>query len=194
MGAPELLMIRHGESEWNRRGLWQGHADPPLSAAGRAQAASLVAALAEERIDRIEASDLRRARQTAAPLAAAIGLPVHTNPGYRELDLGEWSGLTREQIAQRGDDVFALFQSRAPDAGAPGGETRRAFWARVRAALVSLCERCPDQRVALVAHGGLVYACFPGAEATNASIHRGPADALIATIDEGLASARSDAY
>jgi probable phosphoglycerate mutase len=194
VNPPELLLIRHGESEWNARGLWQGHADPPLSPDGWSQAEALVNALAGEAIDRIEASDLRRARQTAEPLAAARGLAIRTDPLYRELDLGEWSGLTREQILARGDDVFELFVSRSPDAAAPGGESRRQLWDRARSAVASLCERCPGERVAVVTHGGFVYACFPEVDATNASVHRAPADLLLERIECGLGSARSDAY
>jgi broad specificity phosphatase PhoE len=179
---------------WNARGLWQGHADPPLSPQGLRQARGLVRALADERIDRIESSDLRRARQTAAPLAAARGLVLRTDPLYRELDLGEWSGLTGEQIAARGEDVFALFQSRAPEAAAPGGESRSQLRERALRALESLCERCRGERVVVVTHGGFVYTCFPEAEAINASVHRERADVLLERVLAGGGVARTDAY
>ena len=195
MDVPELLLIRHGESEWNALGRWQGQADPGLSELGRRQAAGLVGALAGERIDRLESSDLRRARQTAQAVAMARGLSIRTNPVYRELDLGEWSGLTRDEIAARNEgDVFSLFQSRDPEAAAPGGETRRALQGRAERALVSLIERCPGERVAVVTHGGFVYACFPDVDATNASVHRERADVLLARVRAGLGSARTDAY
>ena len=194
MNPPELLLIRHAESEWNARGLWQGHADPPLSPTGRAQADALVCVLEGEPIDRIESSDLLRARQTAAPLARARGLAVSADPLYRELDLGEWSGLTREQIVERGDGVFQRFLSRSPDASAPAGESRRALWLRARRAVADLCQRCSGERIAIVTHGGFVYACFPDADAANGSIHKGRADEVLERIDRGLGSGRSDAY
>jgi len=194
VSAPELLVIRHGQSEWNRQGLWQGHADPPLSAEGLRQAESLVQTLATESIDRLEASDLRRARQTAAPLAAARGFAVRTDPLYRELDLGEWSGLTGTQIEERGESILDVFQAGSPTAAAPGGESRQQLWARAREALVALCERCPGERVAVVTHGGFVYACFPDVDAANASVHRGPADELLERLERGLGGVRSDAY
>jgi len=186
---PELLVIRHGESEWNTRGLWQGHADPPLSPAGRAQALDLVRSLAGEPIDRIESSDLQRARQTAEPLATDRGLALRTDPLYRELDAGQWSGLTREEIAARGEEVFPRFQSGSPDAAPPGGESRRQLWERVRRALEALCERSRGERVAVVTHGGFVRACFPRLDVPNASIHRAPADVLLARVERALSAA-----
>lgn len=182
-------MIRHGESEWNARGLWQGHADPPLSPAGRAQALALVRSLAGEQIDRIESSDLRRARQTAEPLAVDRGLALRTDPLYRELDSGEWSGLTREQIGARGEQAFSLFLSGSPDAVAPGGESRRQLWQRVCRALEGLCRRRAGERVAVVTHGGFVHACFPEADAPNTSVHRARADVLLARVERVLGGA-----
>lgn len=194
MNPPELVVIRHAQSEWNVRGLWQGHADPPLSATGAGQADALARTLDGEPIDRIESSDLLRARQTAAPLAAARGLVVHTDPLYRELDLGAWSGLTREQIATRGDDVFESFVSRSPDARAPGGESRRALWDRAQRAVEALCRRCPGERVAIVTHGGFVLACFPEAEAHNASVHRARADEILERLAARRGSTSSEVY
>jgi len=184
---PELIVIRHGRSEWNERGRWQGHADPPLSAAGRLQAEELVERLAGTPIDRVEASDLLRARETAAPLARSRGLPVCTDPVYRELGLGEWSGLTREQIEARDEEVLRPFLAGHPDAVPPGGESRRQLWRRAHAAVASLCERYPGERVALVTHGGFVRACFPTAEVENVSVHRGFGDAVLARLARGPA-------
>jgi len=190
---PELLLIRHAESEWNACGRWQGHADPPLSERGRRQAEALARELAAEpigqigRIDRIESSDLLRARETAAPLAAALGMPVRTDPLYRELDLGVWSGLTGDEIRARGDEVYERFTSRQPDARAPEGESRLELWARARASIEALCEGCAGERVVLVTHSGFVRACFPDLQAQNASVHRSRADLLLERLERGLA-------
>jgi len=106
-----LLLIRHAQSEWNAAGRWQGHADPPLSAAGRAQARALVEALAceSERPTRIASSDLQRAREMAELLGLRLGLPVSVDRRYRELDVGEWSGLRRTDIERRDGVLLARF-------------------------------------------------------------------------------------
>ncbi|MEZ4218342.1 MAG: histidine phosphatase family protein [Myxococcota bacterium] len=197
--APELLLIRHAESEWNAIGRWQGHADPPLSAQGRAQALALADALARERVDRLEASDLARARQTADALAARWGVAVRTDAIYRELDLGAWSGLTRAEIEARDAARLAPFDAGHPDARAPGGESRSDLAARARAALESLCARCAGERVAVVTHGGFVRALLPelgrdGAvrhAVANASVHRARADQLLAALRARTAGGRA---
>jgi len=179
---PELLVIRHAESEWNALGRWQGHSDPPLSARGLEQARALAQQLAHERIDRIEASDLARARATAAPLAAQLGAAVRLDAIYRELDLGEWAGLTRAQIEARDAGRLAPFDRGVASARAPGGESRADVARRARAALESLCLRFPNERVAVVTHGGFLRALFPASERrdfANASVHRASAAELL---------------
>lgn len=97
MLATDLLVIRHGQSEWNAVGRWQGHADPALSELGRRQSA--VAALAVGAVDGIISSDLVRAAETAAIIAQHVGVgPVMVDQRLRERDVGEWSGLTRAEI------------------------------------------------------------------------------------------------
>src|SRR5580765_6857553 len=96
-----LVLVRHAESTWNAEGRWQGHADPPLSDAGRAQAEALAEDLAGERFDAVYTSDLARAAQTAEIIARRFGLPAVSDPALREVDVGSWSGLTREEVAAR---------------------------------------------------------------------------------------------
>ncbi len=140
----ELLLVRHGETDWNRERRWQGHADPPLNEAGRAQAAELAAALAGERLDAIYASDLRRAYETAEILGARLGLPVTSDPDLREIDVGSWSGLTREQLAGREWD----------------GETQEAHRKRVLRAVRRVARLHPAGRVLVVTHGGSLRRVF----------------------------------
>lgn len=121
MPPSSLYLVRHAQSTWNAAGRWQGQADPPLSDLGRDQAAQLALAFPELVDAAILSSDLERARETAAPLARRIGTPVVLEPGLRELDVGSWQGLTRDEIAA--DDAAALdlyFQGRA---GWEGGES-----------------------------------------------------------------------
>jgi len=102
-----LILARHGETDWNRENRFQGHADPPLNDLGREQSAALAASLAEERIARIYTSPLRRAAETAEIVAAALGLDVEHVEGLREIDVGAWSGLTRDEIAASFPDKYA---------------------------------------------------------------------------------------
>jgi broad specificity phosphatase PhoE len=133
---PRLIVVRHGRTAWNATGRYQGHADRPLDATGRAQAAGLVPVLAPLRPVRIVTSDLRRARDTAAPLARASGLALHPDPGLREVDVGAWEGLTRAEAAERHPDEMAAWE-RGDDVARGGGETRRAAGVRAADALVA---------------------------------------------------------
>src|SRR3954470_3221171 len=97
-----LLLVRHGESEWNAAGRWQGGADPPLSETGMLQAADAGERLRGTGITAIVASDLKRTTRTAEIIAGVLGIAtVHPEPGLREFDVGEWSGLTRPEIEER---------------------------------------------------------------------------------------------
>src|SRR6476661_9887592 len=89
-----LLLVRHGETDWNADGRLQGHTDRPLSDFGRRQARQLAEELAEEKLDAIYASDLSRARETAEIVGVRLGLGVVIDPGLREKDWGTWEGLT----------------------------------------------------------------------------------------------------
>jgi broad specificity phosphatase PhoE len=121
-----LLLVRHAESEWNAMGRWQGHADPPLSDTGRAQAASAAARL-DGSVNAVVSSDLRRARETAETIADALGVgPVSVDAGLREIDVGEWTGLTNAEIEERWPGLLDRWRAGALDA-IPGGETRAAF-------------------------------------------------------------------
>ncbi len=139
----EILLARHGETDWNREGRFQGHADPPLNEAGRAQARALAERLAEVELDAIYSSDLRRARETAEIVAAAKGLTVTTDPGLREVDVGSWSGLTRGEIADR-----------FPDAEQHDGESAEEHLARVLAAVDRIARAHTGGRILIVSHGG----------------------------------------
>jgi len=133
-----LLIARHGETEWNRQERYQGHADPPLNATGRAQAEELGTSLAGDGVDAIYSSDLRRASETAEIVGARLGLPVGQEPGLREIDVGSWQGLTKMQIDGRPWD----------------GETYERHSERVMRALRAIAAIHPDGRVLVVSHGG----------------------------------------
>ena len=162
-----FVLIRHGETPWNLAGRWQGHSDPSLSAVGREQAARLAGELADETIDAIVASDLRRAFETATILGDAIGLRPERDARLRELDVGRWSGQTREQIRLREPEALGYFDSGAPDARAAEGESRSELAARVHAAIADIAAQSSAACIALVVHSGVVRALLPGTQLGN---------------------------
>lgn len=146
-----VLVLRHGQSEWNAAGRWQGWADPPLTPLGEAQARAAAGRLPP--VDAIVASDLVRALRTAELIAGALDIAsVERVPALRERDIGPWSGLTTEEI-ERGWPGF-LRDRREPD----GAEPARHFAQRVVTALHDLAARHPDREVLAVAHGGVIRA------------------------------------
>lgn len=146
-----LTLVRHGESVSNAVGRWQGQGDAELSDRGRRQATALAERLQAISFDRIVASDLQRAAETAA----ALGRPMTTDPQWREIDLGGWEGLTREEVAERfPEQVEAL--RRGEDVALGGVERWSDVQHRVGRALDRLRADAAGERVLLVAHGGVI--------------------------------------
>ncbi|HEY1316529.1 MAG TPA: histidine phosphatase family protein [Gaiella sp.] len=155
MPTTRILLARHGETEWNRLGRWQGHADPPLNETGRSQATALAEQLQGDGIAAVYSSDLRRASETARIVAERLGLDVTEERALREIDVGSWSGLTRDEVRERYPDGFARWLS-----GEIGhdGETREALEKRVVDAVERIAAAHPDEHVLVVTHGGVVRA------------------------------------
>ena len=152
----QILFIRHGETDWNAAGRWQGHADPPLNANGRAQAQALAARLARRPIDHVISSDLTRARETAEFVATAVALPVTLDAAWRERHVGDFSGLTTPEIKQTFPDAWANMQRGILNP--PNGETFIELHTRVTAAFTVLTERFDSGVVAVISHGGTLNA------------------------------------
>jgi 2,3-bisphosphoglycerate-dependent phosphoglycerate mutase len=152
----ELLFIRHGETDWNRQQRFQGQVDVPLNAMGHAQAQRLALRLAADRHDAFFSSDLQRARETAAPLAAAWGLGAVALAGLREQNFGVLEGLDVPTIKARHPDLWRHWLEHRADYALPGGESLREFHARVLAAVRDLAAAAPGQRLAVVTHGGVL--------------------------------------
>jgi len=147
-----LLLVRHGETEWNTRGLYQGHADSPLTARGLAQIDEVAAKLACEAAERIVASDLGRTLVSAHRLAGRLGLAVEVDPRLRELHLGTAAGLDRAGIRALPGYEFK------PDWRFPEGESFVDLEARVFAALLEL--GAGDRPVIVVTHAGPIRAAL----------------------------------
>lgn len=183
MDEANFLLIRHAESTWNAAGRWQGHGDPPLSRAGREQALTLAEQLGGEAIEVLMASDLARSVQTAEILGARWGLAPRFDARLREIEIGAWTGLTREQILESDAERLAAFEAERLDVRPGGGETRLEIRARARAAVAELAAAHRGRRLALVTHLGVIRALVPGATLENAGWLRWRASALPARLD-----------
>jgi alpha-ribazole phosphatase len=149
----ELILIRHGQTDWNVEGRYQGQADVPLNRQGLEQARKVAAALAQEKIDAIYSSDLARARQTAEIIQQATGAPLHIEPRLREISQGLWEGMLFSEIKARDPQRHARRKVDPLNTAPPGGETVGQVRQRVLAAVREILRRHPEQRVALVSHG-----------------------------------------
>lgn len=149
-------MIRHGQSTWNREHRIQGQLDPPLSDQGRRQAELLGARLGVHRFVAAYSSDLKRAAETAQLIAGFAGVPVQPLGGLREVFLGEWEGLTSEEIAERYPEAWSRWVEEPDWDVVPGGEGAALFEARVAAALDDIFNRHAHGDVLVVTHGGVI--------------------------------------
>jgi len=150
-----LYCVRHGETDWNRQRRWQGHTDQPLNAEGRSHAEAAAEALAGVPFASVVSSDLRRSLDTAAPLAARLGLAVQSEPGLREVDVGSWAGLTREQAFAADPD--AARRHAAGETGWTDGETYEQMMTRAATAARAIADAHEaDDRVAVFTHGGVI--------------------------------------
>jgi broad specificity phosphatase PhoE len=154
-----LALIRHGETEWNRDGRWQGQTDIPLSAAGREQAARLARRLLADgwRFDTLYSSDQGRAWETAVILGGALGRTPAAAPALREINLGAWAGHTKAEIAERHPVEWTRLEA-GDDIPRGGGETYAEFQARILEWLIPAIRRHAGQSVAAVTHGGVIRA------------------------------------
>jgi probable phosphoglycerate mutase len=156
--ATTLLLARHGETDWNRELRWQGHANRPLNDQGREQARALAHELAADPPGAVYTSDLARSYETAAIVAAELGLPVTADARLREVDVGEWSGLMWSEIEERYPEGAA--RRLAGGTGWEQGEEYSAMAERVVASLVEIAAAHDGGRVLVVTHGGPVVATW----------------------------------
>jgi alpha-ribazole phosphatase len=156
-----LMVIRHAEPEESVRGRSYGRLDIPLSPAGRAQAAAIAETLRDARLDAIFASPLRRAIETAAPLAEARDLAVVAHEGLRELDFGALEGLTFDEIARGHPELYESWMTDPTETRFPDGEGFAELRERALAATAEI--RSQHERAAIVAHGGVTRAILADA-------------------------------
>lgn len=151
-----LIAIRHGETEWNSEGRFQGHLNSVLNEEGRAQAQALAERLAAERFDLLLSSDLGRALQTASAVAMRTGHEILVEPRLRERRMGIFQGLTPAEVQARYPEEYARFRTHDPDYVIPGGESMRQLFERSVACFSALAERYAGLTLATVTHGGVL--------------------------------------
>lgn len=169
----ELILIRHGETDWNRELRFQGHVDVPLNATGHEQARRLAARLAAEKlvVDHLVCSDLIRTQQTATPSLQVLFPQLHihtlTDASLREQAFGEVDGKRVEDVKLEHADAWAQWLRFEADYGMPGGETTRQFHTRVMDAVRRIAQQYQGQKVMVVTHGGVLDMIWRTARGTG---------------------------
>lgn len=155
-----LIMVRHGQTEWNRLGRYQGQSDIELNETGLRQAQQAAKRLAREKINAIYCSDLKRARQTAEIIASKHNLTdtIRESPLLREMNFGDYEGLTFDQIDPKFQFIFSAdpsWRSAGPNVRSPNGESIADLAARVKQfTREMLSKHAPDETIIIAAHGG----------------------------------------
>jgi broad specificity phosphatase PhoE len=154
-----IVLVRHGETDWNREHRFQGHADTPLNEAGRRQAHELAGVVRAEGVSVVYTSPLRRASETASIVADDLGLELRELEALREIDVGDWQGLTVDEVRSR----FPEYADVGWHAGWPNGETHEELGRRVVPALLELGRLHSAERVLGVTHAGPIRAALMAA-------------------------------
>lgn len=158
--STHILLIRHGETDWNAQGRIQGHLQVPLNARGLRQADALARRLAGSPFAAVHTSDLVRARQTAEAVADVCGLSVQVDERLREWDLGILAGMNISAAAQEQPDTFRIYRERIVDLPIPGGESIRQRFARVTECIEEIADVYSGQTLVVVSHGGPLGDCY----------------------------------
>ena len=152
-----FLLIRHGETDYNRQDRWQGAgSDPPLNAEGRRQARELAGRLAGRPVAGLYTSPQRRARETAVILGEPFGLDPEPVPELREIHHGEWEGKTQAEVVRGWPDEYRAYEADPLHTPRPGGGTYVGLGDRLWPALGRLAEQHRGREIACVTHGGPV--------------------------------------
>jgi broad specificity phosphatase PhoE len=148
----EIILARHGETAWNKAGIFRGRADVPLSDAGLEQAELLAAYLGGEKIDAIYSSPLQRAVRTAEAIAHRQGLEVNVVENLNDIDFGGWQGLTEKEVEEKEPELYQDWLDTPEQVRFPGGECLEDIRRRVMPFLEDAVLRCGKGKVVLVSH------------------------------------------
>jgi broad specificity phosphatase PhoE len=146
-------LVRHGQTDWNVQGRFQGQADPPLNEIGLSEARALAGQLAGQHFDALYSSDLLRARQTAEIIASATGLEIRIEPCLREINQGEWEGMLFEDIQASHPQIKESRKNASLTFRPPGGESLQEVISRVLPVYDEIAIKHPDGKVMVVSHG-----------------------------------------
>jgi probable phosphoglycerate mutase len=158
--STSIILIRHGETDWNAEGRIQGHLPVPLNARGMAQAEALGDHLQTVPFDAVYSSDLLRTRQTAEAIVNRSGHEIRMDARLREWDLGMLSGLLRTQAERDHPRTAQIYRDYLVDEPIPGGESIRGRFERVTAAVSDIAAQHPGESVLVVSHGGPLGDCY----------------------------------
>ena len=155
-----VTLIRHGETEWNLSGRWQGHADSPLSERGVAQAEALGKRMKSDDFDFFYSSDLGRAMHTSRLVGGPSGWEVIPREDLRERDLGVLEALTTEEMLESEAEIYRSFRNDGPEYVPPGGESFKQFCDRCSKAVEAIALAHEGAKIGIVTHGGVLGALF----------------------------------
>lgn len=160
MERTRVIIVRHGETQWNIANIRQGHLDSPLTGEGIAQAKALARRLARERFSALYSSDLGRAVQTAQIIAQTTGHEIVTDSRLRERHLGIFQGLVGDEIKEKYPEEYKLHRSLGPDYVIPGGESVRQQVARNIGYLSEIATKHAGETILVITHGGVLSGLF----------------------------------
>lgn len=149
----EILLVRHGQTDWNLERRIQGHTDIPLNAEGIAQSLALAERMQAERYDAVFSSDLTRAAQTAQIISERLSVPLIFDPRLREVNHGQWEGMLIDEVRRTFGSAYQAFRDDKPGARAPGGESLREAIERIKAAVDDAARQHSAGRIVIVSHG-----------------------------------------
>lgn len=149
-----LILIRHGETPYNRDKRYQGHKDTPLTRKGGRQTKEIASRLRNEPLDAIYSSDLKRTRYTAEVINGYHSLKINILPQLREVDFGDWEGKTHDEIQREWKGLLNERNNKPSKIEIPGGESIKDLAKRVRTTVKKILSDHPDQRIAIITHGG----------------------------------------
>lgn len=153
-----IYIVRHGETDWNREGIYQGQTDTSLNEKGRDDAKKLAVALNKIRFSCIYSSDLKRARETAEIINEYLNLSIFYTRDLREMDFGRWTGVSVFDMERIDPDLFKRWQDNPWDISPPGGETFKELTERVVKTIGEISHKHIDENVLVVSHGGPIKA------------------------------------
>ncbi len=155
-----FLLARHGQTDWNQQGRYQGHADPPLNRTGKAQAVDLASQVASSSIEAVYSSDLRRAVETARIIASRLHVESRVDRRLREIGLGEWEGMLIGDIMEKYPQEWRMREIDPLNARSPGGETLGELADRVVSFAGETSRLRPNATLLVISHGLAIAALY----------------------------------